>query len=300
MKILHPQISFEFFPPKTQEGRENLHHAALLLSHHQPSFFSVTFGAGGSTREHTLEIVRKLQKETPISVAPHLSCIGANRMEIIEVLKSYQTLGMKRIVALRGDLPSGIGQTGEFQFASELVALIRETMGDYFHIEVAAYPEIHPQAISATDDILNLKRKYEAGANSAITQYFFNPDAYFYYLDECAKHGINLSITPGIMPIYQFHKLVRFSDTCGAEIPRWIRKRLESYGDDIDSIKEFGFEVIYDLCERLLHGGAPGLHFYTLNRANPCIELLHTLGFLPQFYSREQLREISTKFLKKI
>jgi len=273
------QISFEFFPPKTPEGDALLTDTAFALAKNRPQFFSVTFGAGGSTRIGTVETVKRLlMLHKAISVAPHLSCIGENREDILEILNIYKNLGVKRLVALRGDLPSGMGQTGEFKFANELVALIRNVTGHFFHIEVAAYPEIHPQAKSALDDILNLKRKQDAGADSAITQYFFNPDAYFYYLDECTKHGINIPITPGIMPITTFSKLARFSDVCGAEIPRWIRKRLESYGDDIESINAFGLEVIYDLCQSLLSGGAPGIHFYTLNKATPSQDILDMLG----------------------
>ncbi|HEX4045224.1 MAG TPA: methylenetetrahydrofolate reductase [NAD(P)H] [Gammaproteobacteria bacterium] len=273
-------ISFEFFPPKTPEGQKNFSAAAIALARCQPHFFSVTFGAGGSTRDGTVEAVKLLQQQTNINVAPHLSCIGASRTEILTMLTQYQALGTRRIVALRGDLPSGMGQAGEFKYASELVRLIRELTSDYFHIDVAAYPEIHPQAQSAQDDVLNLKRKYEAGANGAITQYFFNPDAYFYYLDECLKHNIYLPVIPGIMPITQFNKLLRFSDACGAEIPRWIRKRLESYGDDAVAIKQFGLEVVVHFCQQLLAGGAPGLHFYTLNQAEATIQVLEALQLL--------------------
>lgn len=273
------QVSFEFFPPKTEEGHEVLCDTAIKLAQYHPTFFSVTFGAGGSTRTGTLQAVKMLQQQNKgIAIAPHLSCIGANSRDILDVLQLYQKMGVKRIVALRGDLPFGMGESGEFNFAHELVALIRKETGQYFHIEVAAYPEIHPQARNVEDDILNLKRKQDAGANDAITQYFFNSDAYFYYLDECTKYGIDLPITPGIMPITQFSKLVRFSDVCGAEIPQWIRKRLESYGDDTESIQAFGLEVVYDLCQRLLTGGAPGLHFYTLNKATVTLELLEMLG----------------------
>jgi len=270
-------ISFECFAPKTAEGIEHLSSAVLALTKCNPNFFSVTFGAGGTTRDGTIETVNLLQSITKRMAVPHLSCIGSSRKQIIDILHTYKSMGVKRIIALRGDLPSGMGQGGELEFASDLVALIRNVTGDYFHIDVAAYPDIHPQAINATDDILNLKRKYEAGANSAITQYFFNPDAYFYLLDDCARNGINLSITPGIMPIVQFHRLARFSDACGAEIPRWIRKRLEAYADDTASIKAFGLEVVHHLCEALIAGGAPGLHFYTLNRAEAIENILSTL-----------------------
>lgn len=271
-------ISFEFFPPKTNDGIANLREAALQLIHQQPDFFSVTFGAGGSTREGTIETTKLLQKITPIQIAPHLSCVGASRFEICDLLEIYKKLGIKRIVALRGDLPSGMGQAGEFRYASDLVTLIRNETGNYFDIEVAAYPEVHPQSQNSHTDLLSLKKKFEAGANSAITQYFFNPDAYFYFLDECSKNNITLPIIPGIMPITQFTKLVRFSNVCGAEIPRWLYKRLENYGDDVDSIKAYGTEVVYNLCQTLIDGGAPGLHFYTLNRAQASIELLALLG----------------------
>lgn len=271
-------ISFEFFPPQTSEGKKNLSYATAALSSQSPSFFSVTFGAGGSTRSGSLEIVRKLKQESPVPVAPHLSCIGSSRSEIIELLQEYKALGLKRIVALRGDMPSGMGEVGQYRYASELIALIREVTGDYFRIDAAAYPEIHPQALSPMNDILNLKRKYEAGANSAITQYFYNPDAYFYYVDDCARQGISMPIVPGIMPITQFSRLARFSDMCGAEIPRWIRKRLEAYGDDAVAIQAFGTEVVYRLCQQLMEGGAPGFHFYTLNRADAVIRLLGLLG----------------------
>ena len=279
MNVSPLRVSFEFFPPKTPENVVHLCETAMMLKKFHPQFFSVTFGAGGSTRDGTVETVKILQQKTLMSVAPHLACIGSNRQEIIEMLDKYQSVGIKRIVALRGDLPSGMGQGSEFKFASELVALIRETTGHYFHIEVAAYPEFHPQAKNSLDDVLNLKRKYEAGANSAITQYFFNPDAYFYYLDDCAREHIHFPIIPGIMPITQFSKLARFSDMCGAEIPRWIRKRLETYGDDIESIKAFGFQVVRDMCERLVAGGAPGLHFYTLNHAEAAMQILNQLNY---------------------
>jgi methylenetetrahydrofolate reductase (NADPH) len=280
--VQSPIISFEFFPPKTQEANDHLTKTAAQLAECQPAFFSVTFGAGGSTREGTVETVKLLQNSTNTLLAPHLSCIGSSRQEMLEMLAMYQAMGVRRIIALRGDLPSGMGQSGEFQYASELVSLIREATGDYFHIEVAAYPEIHPQATTALADILNLKRKFEAGANSAITQYFFNPDAYFYYMEECAAHGIDMSIVPGIMPITQYSRLARFSDMCGAEIPRWIRKRLELFGDDVESMQAVGFEIVYELCQRLLAGGAPGLHFYTLNRAEASLRLIRELKLKPQ------------------
>jgi len=271
------QISFEYFPPKTSEGVKTLRETALKLHQYQPHFFSVTFGAGGSTREGTLETITWLQNHTTIPIAPHLACVGLSRQELIHIIQLYQSMGIQRIVALRGDLPSGMGQSGELRYANDLVSLIRDTAQNHFHIEVAAYPEIHPQAKNAFEDVENLKRKADAGANSAITQYFFNPDAYFYFLDECTKHHIPIPIVPGIMPITHFDKLVRFSDMCGAEIPRWIRKRLEQYGEDLASIEAFGLEIVYRLCETLLKGGAPGLHFYTLNHANPSINVLNQL-----------------------
>lgn len=281
-------ISFEFFPPKTAEGVTNLQEAALELAKLTPHFFSVTFGAGGSTREGTVETVKMLADKTNIPIAPHLSCIGFPHEEISSMLQLYKRMGMRRIVALRGDMPSGMGQAGDIRYASQLVELIRKETGDHFHIEVAAYPEYHPQALSAKDDIQNLRRKQDAGADSAITQYFFNSDAYFYYLDECVKHGIMIPIVPGIMPITQYTRLARFSEVCGAEIPRWLRKRLESYGDDNESIQSFGNEVVYHLCQRLINGGAPGLHFYTLNRAQNSHVIIRMLG---EFYkSEEKLR----------
>lgn len=270
-------ISFEFYPPKSFEGADNLKRSARALHSLNPDFFSVTFGAGGSTRDGTIEVVNMLKQETSTPVAPHLSCIGFNREGLADILRQYKSLGVKRIVALRGDLPSGMGSIGEFKYASELVKLIRDITGDYFHIEVAAYPECHPQARNAQSDVLNLKRKFEAGANSAITQYFFNPDAYFYFLDECARQQIHHPIVPGIMPILHFNKLARFTENCGAEIPRWLCKRLEAYGDDVESIKQCGVEVVYSLCQRLIEGGAPGLHFYTLNHAELSMQILKQL-----------------------
>jgi methylenetetrahydrofolate reductase (NADPH) len=272
-------ISFEFFPPKAQTAAIQLRDTASILAQLKPGFFSVTFGAGGSTHDGSLEIIRMIQAETSIPVAPHLSCIGTSREYLLDVLRIYKEMGLKRIVALRGDLPhDSATPPGDLTYASDLVAFIRKETGDYFHIEVAAYPEVHPQAISPAEDILNLKRKFDAGANSAITQYFFNPDAYFYFLDECAKQNIFSPIIPGIMPITQYSKLQRFSSVCGAEIPRWLCKRLEAYGDDHESIKAFGLEVIYNLCQHLVAGGAPALHFYTLNQAEACVTLLQMLG----------------------
>lgn len=278
MKFLpKSNLSFEFFPPKTAAGMERLTKTVKTLSNFSPQFFSVTFGAGGSTRDGTLETVTTLLQKTKTNVAPHISCIGSTHAEIASLLQTYKTLGLNRIVALRGDLPSGMGTSGPFKYACDLVKLIRTTTDDHFHIEVAAYPEIHPQAKSVRDDVLNLKRKYDAGANSAITQYFFNTDGYFYLADECRKQHVDMPIVPGIMPITQFEKLARFSDACGAEIPRWIRKRLESYGDDLASVQQFGIEVVYNLCQNLLAGGAPGLHFYTLNKSEATVEIIKLL-----------------------
>ena len=271
-------ISFEFFPPKTLAGQDNLLNAATLLSRENPYFFSMTYGAGGSTRDGTISMVGMLHDLTKVPLTPHLSCIGSTRAELIEILQVYQSLNVNRIVALRGDLPSGMGQAGELHYANELVALIREITGDYFHIEVAAYPECHPQAKNARQDLINFKKKIDAGANSAITQYFFNPDAYFHFLEECAKANIFIPIVPGVMPITNYSKLSTFSERCGAEIPRWMQKQFESYADDIESIQAFGLEVVYRLCERLIEGGAPGIHFYTLNHAEPTTSLLQLLG----------------------
>jgi methylenetetrahydrofolate reductase (NADPH) len=270
-------LSFEFFPPQTAEGIEKLNATRKQLVPLKPEFFSVTFGAGGSTRDRTLETVQQIQADG-YSAAPHLSCVGSTRDNILSILQTYKNLGIKRIVALRGDLPSGMATTGEFQYANELVEFIRAETGDHFHIEVAAYPEFHPQAKSPRDDLLNFQRKVNAGADSAITQYFYNADSYFYFVEQCQKLGITIPIVPGIMPIGKFSQLARFSDACGAEIPRWIRKTLESYGDDSASIQAFGMDVVTGLGERLLAGGAPGLHFYTLNQAAPSLEIWKRLG----------------------
>ncbi len=270
-------FSFEFFPPKTPEGMDKLRATRDQLALLKPKFFSVTFGAGGSTRDHSLETVLDIQR-AGYAAAPHLSCIGSTHDNIRAILQEYQTHGIRHIVALRGDLPSGMASTGEFRYANELVEFIRSETGDWFNIEVAAYPEYHPQARSARDDLLNFKRKVDAGANSAITQYFFNADAYFNFVDECAALGVTLPIVPGIMPIGNFSQLARFSDACGAEIPRWMRKQLEGYSDDIESIRAFGLDVVTDLCERLLKAGAPGLHFYTMNQAALTTAIWQRLG----------------------
>lgn len=270
-------FSFELFPPQTPEGVEKLRVTRRQLAQLNPAFFSVTYGAGGTTRERTLGVALEVQGEGQ-QVAPHLSCVASTRESIRQILEQYRAAGIRRLVALRGDLPSGVAETGEFRYASELVAFVREAFGDSFHIEVAAYPEYHPQARSAQEDLRNFKRKIDAGANGAITQYFFNADAYFAFLDECEAMGIDVPITPGIMPISRFSQLARFSDACGAEIPRWIRRRLEGFGDDIASIRSFGLDVVTALCDRLLRGGAPGLHFYTLNQAGPTSTVWQRLG----------------------
>lgn len=269
--------SFEFFPPKTPEGVEKLRATRKQLAQLHPKFFSVTFGAGGSTRDRTLETVREIQTEG-LEAAPHLSCIGSTEDSIREVLNEYKNLGIRHLVALRGDLPSGSMDAGEFNYANELVAFIRKETGAWFEIEVAAYPEVHPQARSWNDDLANFKRKVDAGANSALTQYFFNADAYFRFVDDVCARGVALPIVPGIMPIGNYVQLARFSDACGAEIPRWLRKKLESYGDDLASIRSFGLDVVTDLCQRLLAGGAPGLHFYTMNQAGPTTTIWQRLG----------------------
>jgi len=271
------RFSFEFFPPKTDQGKEKLQLVRDQLAGVNPDFFSVTFGAGGSTRDRTIETVLNLHQQG-ISTAPHLSCVGGTREEISELLDLYKENGISRIVALRGDMPSGMGASGEMRYANELVEFIREHSGDHFNLEVAAYPEFHPQARNAEEDLKNFARKVEAGANSAITQYFFNPESYFYFIDRLEKMGVTIPVVPGIMPIVNFSSLVRFSDMCGAEIPRWIRKQLEAYGDDKESILKFGEEVITQMCEKLLDAGAPGLHFYTLNQAEPSISIWKNLG----------------------
>ncbi len=270
-------FSFEFFPPKTPEGVEKLRATHRQLAQLKPKFFSVTFGAGGSTRDRTLETVREIQASGS-EAAPHLSCIGSTEASIRDILDEYRRQGIRHLVALRGDLPSGSMDVGEFQYANELVAFIRKETGDWFNIEVAAYPEIHPQARSYAEDLQNFKRKVDAGANAAITQYFFNADAYFRFVDEARALGVSIPIVPGIMPIGNYVQLARFSDACGAEIPRWLRKKLESYGEDLASIRAFGLDVVTDLCDRLLAGGAPGLHFYTMNQAGPSSTIWQRLG----------------------
>lgn len=280
----HPLgISFEFFPPNTDVGREKLVGVRDALAERGPRFFSVTYGAGGSTQARTHQTV-KMVSESGINTAPHLSCVGSDKGELRELLERYRENGINSLVALRGDLPSGMGGAGELRYANELVEFIRAETGDHFEIAVAAYPECHPQAPNFERDLENFARKVQAGANIAITQYFFNADAYFHFVDRVRALGVDVPIVPGIMPITNYTKLARFSDSCGADIPRWIRKQLEAYGDDGDSIRAFGEEVISRLCQRLLDGGAPGLHFYTLNQAEASLKVLDNLA-------EEDLRE---------
>lgn len=259
-------FSIEFFPPKTEEGAEKLRVVRSKLAELQPKYFSVTFGAGGGTQQGTLQTVLEIKNEG-FDAAPHLSCIGGTRDSLRAILQEFQAKGIRRLVALRGDLPSGYGAGGEFRYANELVEFIRKETGDWFHIEVAAYPEMHPQARSPQDDLQAFARKVAAGANSAITQYFYNPDAYFQFVDNVRKLGVDVPVVAGIMPITNYTQLMRFSDMCGAEIPRWVRVKLASFGDDSASIKAFCLDVVTGLCEKLLAGGAPGLHFYSMNQA---------------------------------
>ena len=269
-------ISFEFFPPKTPEGTEKLRLTRQALYAHQPEFCSVTFGAGGSTQEGTFSTVKAIQDEG-VAAACHFSCVGATRATVRAQLAALQAMGIQRLVALRGDLPSGYGIGGEFVYASDLVAFIRQETGDAFHIEVAAYPEIHPQAKSANADLQAFAAKVKAGANSAITQYFFNADAYFRFVDDVQRLGVEVPVVPGIMPITSSTQLMRFSDACGAEIPRWIRLRLQGFGDDTASIKSFGLDVMTALCEQLRAAGVPGIHFYTMNQAAATTEIIRRL-----------------------
>ncbi|GAB3471551.1 methylenetetrahydrofolate reductase [NAD(P)H] [Azotobacter salinestris] len=273
------RYSFEFFPTKTEAGHEKLMAVARQLAGCSPDFFSCTYGAGGSTRDRTLDTVRQLDGEVKVPTAPHLSCVGDSKAELRSLLNTYQDAGIRRIVALRGDLPSGMGMaSGELRHASDLVEFIRAETGGHFHIEVAAYPEMHPQARNFEDDLRHFAAKMKAGANSAITQYFFNADSYFYFVERVRKLGVEQPIVPGIMPITNYSKLARFSDACGAELPRWVRKQLEAYGDDLESIQAFGEQVVTEMCEKLLAGGAPGLHFYTLNQAEPSLAIWNNLG----------------------
>ena len=274
----HPRaFSFEFFPPRTPEGRAKLRTTWQQLAQLRPRFFSVTFGAGGSTQQGTLDTVLEI-RNAGHEAAPHLSCVASSKAQITAILGNYKASGIRHIVALRGDLPSGVAMAGELRYANELVAFIRETTGDWFSIEVGCYPEFHPQTRSAPDEIRNFKRKVDAGANAAMTQYFYNADAYFRFVDECEAAGISIPIVPGIMPIGNFSQLARFSDACGAEIPRWLRIKLEGYRDDVASIRACGLDVVTALCDRLLAGGAPGLHFYTLNQAGLTSTIWERLG----------------------
>ena len=272
-----PNNSFEFFPPRTPEGKAKLRDTWQALARLKPRFFSCTYGAGGSTREGTLDTVLEIIRAGH-QAAPHISCVASTKKDIAEQLERYKSHGIRHLVALRGDLPSGIAASGEFRYANELVAFIRQTTGDWFRIEVACYPEYHPQTRNAADEIRHFKKKVDAGANGAITQYFYNADAYFRFVDDCEAAGIDVPIVPGVMPISNFSQLARFSDACGAEIPRWMRLKLESFRDDTASIRSFGLDVVTDLCDRLLAGGAPGLHFYTLNQAGLTSTIWQRLG----------------------
>ena len=273
-----PQYSFEFYPPKTEEQRQQLDRTVTRLKRHAPRFGSVTFGAGGSTLSYTGETVRRLREHHGLNGVPHLSCVGGTRDEIRQLLGDYKAQGCDRVVALRGDLPSGMARPGDLHYASDLVRFIRSEFGDHFHIEVGCYPETHPQAEDALSDLRRFKEKVDAGANSAITQYFFNADAYFRFVDDVRKAGLDVPVIPGIMPISNFTQLRRFSEACGAEIPRWIGKRMQAYGDDVDAIREFASDVVAAMCRRLVDGGAPELHFYTLNLAKPTESVIARLG----------------------
>lgn len=274
-------FSFEFFPPKTAEGKAKLKETQTQLARLNPRFFSVTYGAGGSTTTYTLDTVLDL-RASGYDACPHLSCIGSSREQIGEILDLYRANGIRHVVALRGDIPSGMRNIGDFAYANELVTFIRESTGDHFHIEVAAYPEFHPEAESANADLEHFRRKIEAGANSAITQYFYNPDAYFRFVDSCESMGVDVPVVPGIMPITNFSQLARFSDACGAEIPRWLRRRLESFGDDLTSLRSFGVDVVTRMCATLLEAGCPGLHFYTMNLHGPTTAIWNNLGLHPE------------------
>jgi len=272
-----PTVSCEFFPPKTEQGRSNLEQTLGSLKILKPEYFSCTYGAGGTTQEGTFETIQQIQKHG-VPAAPHMTCIGSTKEKISGLLQQYKDAGISRIVALRGDLPDGMEDPGEFQFANELVSFIRQQTGDHFHIEVAAYPEKHPQSSSMQDELVNYIRKVEAGADSAITQYFYNADAWVRFVEDSERLGARVPVIPGIMPITNYKQLARFSAECGAEIPRWISSRLEGFGEDIDSIRAFGFDVTLQLCEQLLDAGATGLHFYSMNRAEPTVQLCNELG----------------------
>jgi methylenetetrahydrofolate reductase (NADPH) len=273
-----PRISFEFFPPRTEEQQLVLESTWQKLAPLRPDYLSVTFGAGGSTLDATRDTVASLAGGTEVPIAPHISCMASSDAMLRDMLQSYRDIGIDRLVVLRGDRPDGLAGPGPFQYANELVAFIRREFGDHFRIEVACYPEFHPESSSARSDLYYFKKKVDAGADGAVTQYFYNADAYFHYLEDCHRMGIRIPITPGIMPITNYHQLSRFSEMCGAEIPQWIRRRLEGYGDDGASIRAFGLDVVTELCERLLAGGAPGLHIYTLNRANASFLLWQRLN----------------------
>lgn len=271
-------ISFEFYPPKTDEQRTQLDRTATKLKAQGPEYVSVTFGAGGSTQSHTPEAIQRLSSEHGYSAAPHITCMGGSREEIRGLLKLYKAMGARRLVTLRGDLPSGMVSPGDLRYASELVEFIRAETGDHFHIEVAAYPETHPQARDAHADLAHFKRKVDAGADGAITQYFYNADAYFRFVDDARAAGIGIPIVPGIMPISNFSQIRRFSDLCGAEIPRWIGQRMLAFGDDAASVRAFGADVVAELCRKLIEGGAPSLHFYTLNMSKPTLSVVERLA----------------------
>jgi methylenetetrahydrofolate reductase (NADPH) len=277
----HIKLSFEFFPPKTDEQRELLSKSAARFQAYAPQYVSCTFGAGGSTLDYTVQTVRLLKDSFGFDATPHLSCMGGTRAEISALLQTYQAMNCKRIVALRGDMPSGMASSGDFTYAADLVSFIRREHGDRFLIEVAAYPEFHPQAASADDDLTNFVNKVNAGADGAITQYFFNADAYFRFLDDVTARGVSIPIVPGIMPIANFSQLRRFSNMCGAEIPRWLSKRMEGFADDAESIRDYGADVIAELCDQLIGGGVDAMHFYSLNRAKATIEVLDRLGIDP-------------------
>ncbi|QIK81117.1 methylenetetrahydrofolate reductase [NAD(P)H] [Lysobacter sp. HDW10] len=271
-------ISFEFYPPKTEDQQAQLDRTVEKLKPFAPDYVSCTFGAGGSTLTYTAETIRRLRTKHAVDAVPHISCMGGSREELRALLAEYRSLDCRKVVALRGDMPSGMGQVGELQFASDLIELIRREHGDYFNIAVGAYPETHPQSRDAQSDLKNFKRKVDAGADVAITQYFYNADAYFRFVDDVQRLGVTIPIVPGIMPISNFSQLRRFSEGCGAEIPRWIMQRMQGLGDDVAAVRDFGAEVVAGLCDRLLQGGAPALHFYTLNLARPTVAVLNKMN----------------------
>jgi methylenetetrahydrofolate reductase (NADPH) len=276
----YPQkLSLEFFPPRTEQGSDKLKTVIDGFKTLQPEYFSVTYGAGGTTQEKTMETVRYIQQHTEFAAAPHLTCIGATQESVRDLLNTYEGMGVNRIVALRGDLPSGMMDPGEFKYASDLIAFIKAEKGDTFHLEVAAYPETHPQARNCEIGIKWFKHKVDQGADSAITQYFYNVDSYLYFIDNCERHGIDLPIVPGVMPITNYENLIRFSEGCGAEVPRWLKCRLESFEDDIDSLRAFGQDVVTELAQRLLDAGAPGIHFYSMNQLEPTLSIAQSLSF---------------------